>query len=124
MNKTIKYLLSIISKIFSFSIFSFVYLLLFLQFETLNLKLLDPIIKSNFDDKYLTRIDFANNDINLKFDKNNNDLIFTVNSRLKNKPNDVEWTLFLDSEVRIKVLLNSLEKNVVAFKLSLSLIHI
>ena len=103
MNKTIKYLLSIISKIFSFSIFSFIYLLLFLQFGTLNLKLLDPIIKSNFYDKYLTRIDFVNNDINLKFDKNNNDLIFTVNSRLKNKPNVIEWSLFLDSEIKIKV---------------------
>ena len=54
MNKVIKYLLSIISKIFSFSIFSFIFLLLFLQFGTLNLQFLDPIIKSNFADKYLT----------------------------------------------------------------------
>ena len=52
MNKVIKYLLSIISKIFSFSIFSFIFLLLFLQFGTLNLQFLDPIIKSNFGDKY------------------------------------------------------------------------
>ena len=117
MNKAIKYLLSIISKIFSFSIFSFIFLLLFLQFGTLNLQFLDPIIKSNFADKYLTKIDFVNNDIKLKFDKNNNDLIFTLNSRLKNKPNTFEWVLFLDSEIRIKVLLNSLEKNVVTFKL-------
>jgi len=117
MNKAIKYLLSIISKIFSFSIFSFIFLLLFLQFETLNLKLLDPVIKSNFVDKYLTKIDFVNNDIKLKFDKNNNDLIFTFKSRLKNKPNVVEWSLFLDSEIRIKVLLNNLEKNLITFKL-------
>ena len=117
MNKVIKYLLSIISKIFSFSIFSFIFLLLFLQFGTLNLQFLDPIIKSNFADKYLTKIDFVNNDINLKFDKNNNDFVFAVNSRLKNKPNVAEWSLLLDTEIRIKVLLSNLEKNKVAFKL-------
>ena len=120
MNKVIKYLLSIISKIFSFSIFSFIFLLLFLQFGTLNLQFLDPIIKSNFADKYLTKIDFVNNDINLKFNKNNNDFVFAVNSRLKNKLNVTEWSLLLDTEIRIKVLLSNLEKNVVAFKLSSS----
>ena len=118
MNKAIKYLLSIISKIFSFSIFSFIFLLLFLQFGTLNLQFLDPIIKSNFADKYLTKIDFVNNDINLKFDKNNNDFVFVVNSRLKNKPNVAKWSLLLDTEITINVLLNNLEKNLLAFRLS------
>ncbi len=118
MNKAIKYLLSTISQIFSFSIFSFIFLLLFLQFGTLNLQFLDPIIKLNFADKYLTKIDFVNNDINLKFDKNNNDFVFTVNSSLKNKPNVAEWSLLLDAEITIKILLNNLEKNLVAFKLS------
>ena len=108
MNKILKYLFLIISKVFSFAIFSVIFLLLFLQFETLNLQSLNPIIKTNYVEKHLKRTDFDINYINLKFDKNNNDFVFAVNSRLKNKPNVAEWSLLLDTEIRIKVLLSNL----------------
>ena len=65
----------IISKVFSFAIFSVIFLLLFLQFETLNLQSLNPIIKTNYVEKHLKRTDFDINYINLKFDKNNNEII-------------------------------------------------
>ena len=72
MNKILKYLFLIISKVFSFAIFSVIFLLLFLQFETLNLQSLNPIIKTHYVEKHLKRTDFDINYINLKFDKNNN----------------------------------------------------
>jgi hypothetical protein len=85
MNKILKYLFLIISKVFSFAIFSVIFLLLFLQFETLNLQSLNPIIKTNYVEKHLKRTDLDIYYINLKFDKRNNELIFTKDSGIKNK---------------------------------------
>ena len=118
MNKILKYLFLIISKVLSFTIFSVIFLLLFLQFETLNLQPLNPIIKTNYVEKYLTRTDFDINYINLKFDKNNNELIFTIDSALKNKINTSEWMLFVRTELKINVLLNILEKKIFTFTVS------
>lgn len=118
MTKILKYLFLMISKVFSFAIFSVIFLLLFLQFETLNLQSLNPIIKTNYVEKHLKRTDFDINYINLKFDKNNNELIFTIDSALKNKINTTEWMLFIRSELKINVLINILEKKIFTFTVS------
>ena len=118
MTKILKYLFLMISKVFSFAIFSVIFLLLFLQFETLNLQSLNPIIKTIYVEKHLKRTDFDINYINLKFDKNNNELIFTIDSALKNKINTTEWMLFIRSELKINVLINILEKKIFTFTVS------
>ncbi len=118
MTKILKYLFLMISKVFGFAIFSVIFLLLFLQFETLNLQSLNPIIKTNYVEKHLKRADFDINYINLKFDKNNNEIIFTIDSALKNKINTSEWILFIRSELKINVLLNILDKKIFTFTVS------
>ena len=80
-----KYFFLIVSKIFGFVVFTFTFSLIYIQIESLNLKLFEPIIQQSIFTNYEKKVDIEFNEFYIKFDKNKYDLIFFLKNTLKNK---------------------------------------
>ena len=96
-----KYFFLIVSKIFGFVVFTFTFSLIYIQIESLNLKLFEPIIQQSIFTNYEKKVDIEFNEFYIKFDKNKYDLIFFLKNTLKNKNDLEDWKLDLQSKIKV-----------------------
>ncbi len=71
-----KYFFLIVSKIFGFVVFTFTFFLIYIQFESLNLKLFEPFLQQSIFTNYEKKVEIKFNEFYIKFDKKKYDLIF------------------------------------------------
>ena len=112
-----KYFFSIVSKIFGFVVFTFTFFLIYIQFESLNLKFFDPLLQQSIFTNYERKVNIKFNEFYLKFDKKKYDIIFFLNSTLKNNNDLSDWKLELQSKIKITTLINDLNKRIIDFEI-------
>ena len=112
-----KYFFLIVSKIFGFVVFTFTFSLIYIQIESLNLKLFEPIIQQSIFTNYEKKVDIEFNEFYIKFDKNKYDLIFFLKNTLKNKNDLEDWKLDLQSKIKVTTLINNLNRRIIDFEI-------
>ena len=112
-----KYFFLILSKIFGFVVFTFTFSLIYIQFESLNLKLFEPFLQQSIFTNYEKKVDIKLNEFYIKFDKNKYDLIFFLNNTLKNKNDLEDWKLELQSKIKVTTLINNLNRRIIDFEI-------